>query len=83
MSKVLNSSRPKQLTLRSLSVQLHALRQRVEDLEDARDLEEAIRKNGSKPLIPWEQAKKELALELVLSAFFGFRSCLPRGSGLV
>lgn len=30
---------------------------RIEDLEDLRDLEQAIRENAGKPLIPWEQAK--------------------------
>jgi hypothetical protein len=38
-------------------------RERVEDPEDARDLEVAIVKNGDKPLVPWEQAKKELGIE--------------------
>jgi hypothetical protein len=50
-------------TLRSLSLEVQSLRERVEDLEDARDLEEAIRKNGDRPLIPWEQAKKTLDLD--------------------
>ena len=39
------------------------LQQRVEDLEDLRDLEEAIAENADKPLIPWEQIKPELELE--------------------
>jgi len=36
------------------------LQERLQDLEDLRDLEEAIADNGGKPLIPWEQAKAEL-----------------------
>lgn len=36
------------------------LQQRVEDLEDLRDLEAAIAENAGKPLIPWEQVKAEL-----------------------
>ena len=39
------------------------LQERVEDLEDLRDLEEAIAENADKPLIPWEQVKPELELE--------------------
>jgi cell division protein FtsB len=36
------------------------LQERVEDLEDRRDLEEAIAENAGKPLLPWEQVKAEL-----------------------
>jgi len=39
------------------------LQERVEDLEDLRDLEAAIAENAGKPLIPWEQVKPELELE--------------------
>jgi hypothetical protein len=39
------------------------LQERVEDLEDLRDLQAAIAENGDEPLIPWEQAKKELELD--------------------
>jgi hypothetical protein len=42
---------------------LARLQQRVEDLEDLRDLETAITENADKPLIPWEEAKAELDLE--------------------
>jgi hypothetical protein len=45
-----------------------ALRERVEDLEDARELDAAIRRHGDKPLIPWDQAKEELGLGLRRSA---------------
>ena len=50
-------------TLEELAAELAQLRQRVEDLEDARELDAAIRRNADKPLIPWEQAKKELGIE--------------------
>lgn len=50
------------LTLRTLQRELRELRQRVEDLENLRELNQAIERNGSKPLIPWAQAKKELGL---------------------
>ena len=39
------------------------LQERVENLEDLRDLEAAIAENAGKPLIPWEQVKPELELE--------------------
>ena len=49
--------------IESLSQTVARLQQRVEDLEDLRDLEEAIAENAGKPLMPWEQAKSELDLE--------------------
>ena len=36
------------------------LQERLEDLEDLRDLEAAIAENAGRPLIPWDQAKAEL-----------------------
>jgi hypothetical protein len=51
------------LTLERLHREILELRERVEDLEDLRDLEEAISENAGKPLIPWEQAKKDAGLE--------------------
>lgn len=38
------------------------LQERLEDLEDLRDLELAMTENGRTPLVPWEKAKKELGL---------------------
>jgi hypothetical protein len=52
-------SRP---TLRSLHREVVELRQRVIDLEDLRKLNQAIERNGTKPLIPWSKAKKDLGL---------------------
>jgi hypothetical protein len=49
-------------TVQELAVELARLRERVEDLEDARELDAAIRTNGDKPLIPWDQVKKDLGL---------------------
>ena len=49
-------------TLQSLAQTVHRLEERVEDLEDLRDLEQAIVENGDTPLIPWEEAKKQLDL---------------------
>ena len=61
----MNSStkQPEPLSLELLYRELRALRERVEDLEDLRDLEEAITENGNEPLIPWEEAKKDLELD--------------------
>jgi hypothetical protein len=49
--------------LQKLEAAVARLQERIEDLEDLRDLEEAIAENGDKPLIPWEEAKKDLELE--------------------
>jgi len=46
-----------------LQRRLNQLQERLEDLEDLRELEQAVAENGSKPLVPWEAAKKELGLE--------------------
>ena len=44
----------------ALAKTVERLQERVEDLEDLRDLQAAIVENGNEPLIPWEQAKAEL-----------------------
>jgi len=49
--------------IETLNQAVARLQQRVEDLEDLRDLESAIAENAGKPLIPWEQAKAELERE--------------------
>jgi hypothetical protein len=49
--------------IETLNQAVARLQQRVEDLEDLRDLESAIAENADKPLIPWEQAKTELERE--------------------
>ena len=41
-------------TLQELAAEDARFRDRVEDLEDARELDAAIRSNGDKPLIPWD-----------------------------
>ena len=53
---------PKEPTMREIYAEVTRLKDRVEELEDARELEAAMRRNGKKPLIPWEQAKRELDL---------------------
>jgi hypothetical protein len=49
--------------IEQLKATIAKLEHRVEDLEDLRDLEKAIKENGDKPLIPWKQAKKQLGLD--------------------
>jgi len=49
--------------IETLNQAVARLQQRVEDLEDLRDLEAAIAENAGKPLIPWEQVKAELELD--------------------
>ena len=47
----------------ALSKTVARLEERVEDLEDLRDLQTAIAENGSAPLISWDQAKAELEMD--------------------
>jgi cell division protein FtsB len=49
-------------TLDTLSREVVRLRARVEDLEDLRELNEAIALNAGKPGTPWEQVKNKLGL---------------------
>ena len=48
--------------IEQLQTTIARLEHRVKDLEDLRDLEKAIEENGNKPLVPWEEAKKQLDL---------------------
>ena len=52
----------KRITISDLQAELRRLRRRVEDLEDLRDLNAAIERNGGEPGIPWNQVKKELGI---------------------
>lgn len=49
-------------TVQQLAAEVARLRKRVEDLEDAKELDAAIERNGDKPLLPWDQAKQDLGL---------------------
>ncbi len=49
--------------IESLSQTVTRLQERVDVLEDLRDLEEAIAKNAGKPLHPWEKVKAELEID--------------------
>jgi hypothetical protein len=46
--------------IEALGRKVARLQERVEDLEDLRDLEEAIAENGDKPLRTWDEVKQEL-----------------------
>ena len=51
------------LSLEDLHRELKDLRNRVEDLEDLRELNQAIERNGSKALVSWSKARRELGLD--------------------
>ena len=67
MSSVLTSEPRKRsrhrITVRAVYQELNRLRERVEDLEDLRELNEALARNKGKRLIPWDEAKKRLGAE--------------------
>ncbi len=50
---------PETATLRQVAEELLRLRERVEDLEDLRDLNAAIERNAGKPGVPWEKICQE------------------------
>jgi hypothetical protein len=50
------------MSLRAVHAELQRLRVRVEDLEDLRELNEALARNRGKKLVPWEEAKRALGL---------------------
>jgi hypothetical protein len=51
------------LTLQSIYEEMLRLRERVEDLEDLRELNAAIARNGKKKLVAWNAARRLLDLE--------------------
>jgi hypothetical protein len=64
MSRVAEAPpKTKKRSLDQLAGEVDRLRQRVEDLEDLRDLNIAIQRNGDKPLVPLAKVKKDLGLE--------------------
>ena len=58
--KTVRRARP---TLRGLSREVQRLRERVEELEDLRDLNAAVARNRGKPGIPWDKARAALGLD--------------------
>ena len=63
MRETFEASPTKKPTVLQLAAKVQSLSERVEDLEDFRDVKEAIRRNGNRPLIPWSKVKKELGIE--------------------
>ena len=55
--------KPGKLTLQSVYTEMLRLRERVEDLEDLRELNAAIARNGKKKLVAWDSARRLLELE--------------------
>lgn len=51
------------ISLQSLHKEVQQLRERVQDLEDLKELSEAIARNKGKRLIAWDEAKKDLGIE--------------------
>jgi len=62
LEKPMKRAATPRLTLQALHHELRELRARVVDLEDLRELNQAIERNGNKPLIPWSKARKQLGL---------------------
>ena len=62
MSRIPGRRKIKRITIGQIHQELRRLRNRVEDLEDLRDLKAAIKRNAGKPGIPWTEAKKEVGL---------------------
>lgn len=48
---------------RVLANRMVKLLERLEDEEDHRIIQEAKKRNGNRPLIPWAEAKKRLGLD--------------------
>lgn len=63
MSRTLEATRAKKPTLLQLAAEVDRLRERVEELEDLRDLKEAVQRNGDKSLIPLAKMKKDLDID--------------------
>jgi len=47
-------------TIESLAAEIRKLQERVADLEDLNDLDEAIERNAGAPGVPWEAVRAEL-----------------------
>ncbi len=50
---------PEAATLQQVAAELLRLRERIEALEDLRDLNAAIERNAGKPGVPWETVCQE------------------------
>jgi hypothetical protein len=63
MSTATKRKPARKLTLNGLKREVSRLRARVEEIENLRDLNNAIARNKGKPGIPWAQVKKELGID--------------------
>lgn len=52
---------PEMITLQQIAGELLRLRERVEDLEDLRDLNSAIERNAGQPGVSWEKICQEFS----------------------
>ena len=52
--------------IETLNQAVTRLQERVEELEDLRDLDTAIAENAGKPLIPWEKVELSILRERVI-----------------
>ena len=57
-SATIAARKPGKLTLETVYSEMLRLRERVEDLEDLRELNAAIVRNGKKKLVSWDSAKR-------------------------
>lgn len=62
-SATIAASKPGKLTLQTVYDEMLCLCERVEDLEDLRELNATIARNGKKELVVWDSAKRMLDLE--------------------
>lgn len=62
MTRAKRQVSPERLTLKRLDIKFKSLSRRVEDLEDLRDLNDAIKRNAGKQGTPWSEVKTELGL---------------------
>lgn len=62
-SATIAARKPGKLTLETIYSEMLRLRERVEDLEDLRELNAAIARNGKKKLVAWDSAKRLFDLE--------------------
>ena len=62
-SATIAARKPGKLTLETIYSEMLRLRERVEDLEDLRELNAAVARNGKKKLVAWDSAKRLLNLE--------------------
>jgi len=63
------------MTLQAVYDEMLRLRERVEDLEDLRELNAAIARNGKKKLVAWDSAKAFAGFGGLTARTISFRFC--------